>query len=87
MSPLEKQINQMQWTLDGDPNKPPEYMNVLLTVDGFSEAVIGARWKGEYYLINDFEQKYEGDSGTVKVIAWQYLPKIYIKPEIKVLRF
>lgn len=65
------------WVTDEQELKPPDFKNVLLTLVGFDEVVIGARWKNEWFLINDFKQIYKGDNGAVKVIAWSYLPEIY----------
>ena len=76
-TPLQTQTNQMEWTLEGDPQKPPQFKKVLVTVEGFDEACIAAMWKKEWFLINDFEQQFKGGNGAVKVIAWRELPAIY----------
>lgn len=67
----------MEWRLEDDPEKPPDFKSVLLTIHGLDEAVIGARFKNEWFLINNLEQKFKGDSGKFKVIAWRFLPETY----------
>lgn len=75
---LEDQIDRLKWVLvDEDDETPPEFENLLCTCDDFDEAVIGGRWKDAWFLINDFEERFLGDKGEVKIRAWRYLPKIY----------
>jgi hypothetical protein len=76
------QIKNLQWILVNE-DQPEDFENVLATIKGYDEVVIAARWGKGWFLINDFIQKYKGDDGTVKVIAWMPLPEIYRKKKLK----
>ncbi len=58
-------------------NRPKDGSNVLLSIEGYDQSCIGGLWGDEWFLINDFEEKYKGDNGAVKVTAFMQLPKAY----------
>lgn len=72
---LKEEISNLEWNTD--LMAAPEFKNVLVTVKGYGEVCIGGRWKGEFFIINDFDQMYMGVNGNVIVTAWRNLPPIY----------
>lgn len=72
-------MRQRSTIIDWNTNlkEAPELENLLVTIDGYNEVCIGSKLKDEWFLINDFEEEYEGKYASVKVVAWAYRPEIY----------